>query len=60
MTGTAGGYRRSDEDEPYGSDFAVEHDDMSHAQELEGGPEGVPDPEMPSGLAGADPTEADH
>ena len=60
MTDTAGGYPRSDEDEPYGSDFAEEHADVSHAEELEGGPEGVPDPEMPSGLAGEDPTDTGH
>lgn len=64
MRDATGGYPRrpvrSDEDEPFGADFAEEHDDLSHAGEMRGGPEGVPDEDVPSGLAGEDPTEADH
>jgi hypothetical protein len=62
-----GGYPRrlprSAEDDPEGDfvgevDFAGEHADVSHSRELRGGPEGVPDEDVPSGLAGQDPTEA--
>jgi hypothetical protein len=63
VTEVTGGYPqrlpRSDEDDPDGGDFAVEHADVSHAQELRGGPEGVPDEDVPSGLAGQDPTGAE-
>jgi len=58
MTDQTGRHRRPDEDDPYGGDFAAEHADVSHAGELEGGPEHVPDPDVPTGLAGQDPTAA--
>jgi hypothetical protein len=64
MSETTGGYPqrlpRSDEDDPEGADFAGEHDDLSHAAELHGGPERIPDEDVPSGLAGQDPTQAEH
>jgi hypothetical protein len=63
MTESAGGYQgrlpRSDEDDPEGADFAVEHADVSHAWEMEGGPEGLADEDVPHGLAGHDATEAE-
>ena len=64
MTASAGGYPqrplRSDEDDPEGADFAGEHTDLTHAWELGGGPENADDEAVPTGLAGADPTEAEH
>ena len=36
------------------SDFAVEHDDVTLADEQAGGPEGRPDADSPKGLSGAD------
>ena len=64
MTSTTGGYPerlpRSDEDDPEGADFAGEHADVSLAHELGGGPERADDEAVPHGLAGADPTEAEH
>jgi len=44
--------RPSQTDEP---DFADEHSSLTHADEVPGGPERTPEPESPSGLAGADP-----
>jgi hypothetical protein len=35
-------------------DFAEEHDDVTHADELAGGPEGARDDDEPRGLAGED------
>jgi hypothetical protein len=64
MMQSAGGYEerlpRSDEDDPDGADFATEHSDLTHAWELEDGPEGVPDEAVPHGLAGQDPTDTEH
>ena len=37
-----------------GGDFAAEHDSATFASQLDGGPEGAPEPEAPRGLAGAD------
>ncbi|GAA5180813.1 hypothetical protein GCM10023322_13970 [Rugosimonospora acidiphila] len=49
---------RSDEDELDGRDFAEEHDDLTHADSLRGGPERAVDEAVPSGLAGQDPNDA--
>jgi hypothetical protein len=35
-------------------DFADEHNDLSLADEMSGGPEGQPEDDSPHGLAGAD------
>jgi hypothetical protein len=48
---------RSDEDELDGQDFAEEHSDLTHADQLRGGPERAPDEAVPSGLAGQDPDD---
>ncbi len=51
--------KKDDEQEQYRSnsddtgDFADEHESTTFADELRGGPEGRPEPESPSGAAGA-------
>lgn len=43
-----------DPDADSGPDFADEHDSMTFAEEMPGGPEGVDEPESPKGYAGMD------
>ena len=55
--GANGRLPRSDEDEADGRDFAEEHADLTHADQLRGGPERAVDESVPSGLAGQDPDQ---
>lgn len=42
------------EEDLYVPDFAEEHQSMTFADQLEGGPEHAPDEDVPHGLAGQD------
>ncbi|MFI5909746.1 hypothetical protein [Dactylosporangium sp. NPDC051541] len=42
------------DDDADSADFASEHEDSTLADEVEGGPEGSPEPESPRGRAGMD------
>jgi hypothetical protein len=46
--------RELDPDADSGPDFAEEHDSMTFADEMPGGPEGIDEPESPKGYAGMD------
>ncbi|BCB79701.1 hypothetical protein GCM10022251_40640 [Phytohabitans flavus] len=43
-----------DPNETEDEDFADEHDSVTFAEEEDGGPEGVPEPESPKGYSGMD------